>query len=511
MRYITFYLLFSIFLSISLFALPQAIEKEIRNAGLSKKDVSIYIKEVGKNGKTIASLNRNTMRIPASVIKVLTTYASVLKLGFNYRWKTRFYTKGVVKNGILNGDLVVKGFGDPTLGDRDLKKIVTRIKRYKIKHIKGNIIIDRTYFNVSTKNNSGFDKNLYSAYNAMPDAMMFNERISKVYLNPRTGKIRKKHGDNSYDVINRLKMVNRSCRGKYSWVGVKIENRKKPTMILQGSLSKKCKTQVISKVITKPYKSFYYALKNALKKSGVKVDGTLKVRKTPKGSKPLFIHYSQTLEKIISKTAKKSNNLYARHILLLLGSKIYGSPATIEKGRKAVNYILQINGALNNKLPKIDNGCGLSRKSKLSAKMMAIMLDDAYSRHGKRWMNTLSIAGVDGTIKRRFRGSVVQNRAWMKTGTVNRVKNISGYVKDKSGKLYIVVILVNSKKSRYGGARLQNRVIKWLVNGRKVVHKVVKKQKIKKAKVNKPRVKIIRPHRHIVKKPRRQPTIRELF
>ena len=500
MRYIIFYL----FLSIAIFALPQSIEKEIRNAGLQKKDVSIYIKEVGKYGKTIASLNTYTMRTPASVIKVFTTYASVLKLGFNYRWKTRFYTKGSMKNGILYGDLVVKGFGDPTLNNKDLTKIVARIKSEGIRHIKGNIIIDRTYFNVGNSNSSGFDRNLYSAYNAMPDAMMFNERISTVYLNPRTGKIRKRNGDNSYNVINNLKMVNRACRGKYAWVGARIDKSKsKPTMILQGRLSKKCKTQVISKVITKPYKSFYYALKNALLERGIKVDGTLKVKKTPKGSKPLFIHYSQTLEKIISKTAKKSNNLYARHLLLLLGSKIYGSPATIEKGRKAVKYILQINGALHNRLPKIDNGCGLSRRAKLSAKMMTIMLDNAYKRYGKRWMNTLSIAGVDGTIKRRFRGSVVQNRAWMKTGTVNRVKNISGYVKDKSGRLYTVVILVNSKKAKYSGSRLQNRVIKWLVNGRHI-SKSHKKQ-------NKNKIIIKPPHRHIVHQPKKKVAIRELF
>ena len=492
------YILISI--SISLFALPQEIEKEIRNAGLSKDDVSIYIKEVGKNGRVVASLNEHSMRTPASVIKVLTTYASVLKLGFNYRWKTRFYTKGVVKNGTLYGDLVIKGFGDPTLDDNDLKRIVARIKSEGIRRVKGDIIIDRTYFKVGNRDNSGFDKNLYSAYNAMPDAMMFNERISTIYLNPKTNKVSKKNGDNSYSVVNNLQIVNKPCRGKYSWAGLRVdESQSIPKMILQGSLSKDCRTQVISKVITKPYKSFYYALKNSLRSKGVRVDGTLRIKKVPKGSKPLFIYYSQTLEKIVSTTAKKSNNLYARHLLLLLGSKIYGSPATIEKGRKAVNYILQINGALDTKLPKIDNGCGLSRKSKLSATMLAIMLDNAYERYGRRWMKTLSIAGVDGTINRRFRGTKVQRRAWMKTGTVNSVKNISGYVRDIKGRLFTVVILVNSKKSRYGGALLQNRVIKWLVDSKKTFQK----------RDNKIRVRP--PHRHIVHKPTKKVAVRDLF
>ena len=90
-------------------------------------------------------------------------------------------------------------------------------------------------------------------------------------------------------------------------------------------------------------------------------------------------------------------------------------------------------------------------------------LDDGYSRYGMRWMKTLSIAGVDGTIKRRFRGTVVRNRAWMKTGTLKRVKNISGYVKSKNGRLYTVVILVNSKAGNWKASQLQNNVMKWLV------------------------------------------------
>jgi D-alanyl-D-alanine carboxypeptidase/D-alanyl-D-alanine-endopeptidase (penicillin-binding protein 4) len=91
------------------------------------------------------------------------------------------------------------------------------------------------------------------------------------------------------------------------------------------------------------------------------------------------------------------------------------------------------------------------------------MYDNAYKRYGQRWMNTLSIAGVDGTIRKRFRGTVVKKRAWMKTGTLKRVKNIGGYVKSRSGRLYTVVILVNTKQGRWKAAKLQNDIMTWLV------------------------------------------------
>ncbi len=444
--------------------MPHAIIEEIRKSGIAKKDVSIYIKEAGNGGKVVASLNAGKTRTPASVIKVLTTYAAVLKLGFDYRWPTKFYTTGTLKQGVLKGDLLIKGFGDPSLNDRDLEDIVSSIRAKGIRRITGNIVIDRSYFKVGNKNTSGFDKHTYSAYNAMPDAMMFNERVSTVCVTPNKRDVYKKNADGSYKVVNQLKYVNKPCKGKYSWPRVKIDQSEViPTVILKGNISKRCGKRNICHVLTKPYKSFYYALKDKLRDEGVKVGGTLRLQKIPKNAKNLFTYYSDSLEKIVSKTAKKSNNLYARHLLLLLGAKVYGAPATLQKGRDAVAKILRSKGALGYGTLMVDNGSGLSRIAKMTAKNLADMYDNAYDRYGSRWMQTLSIAGVDGTIKKRFRNTVAKKRAWMKTGTLRRVKNIGGYVKNKSGKLYTVVIIVNSVRARYHGAKLQNEIIKWLV------------------------------------------------
>ena len=451
-------------LSLWAMALPQGIGNIIAKSGIKSKDISIYIKEVGPNGQELALHNASQSRTPASVIKVLSTYSAILKLGFNYHFPTKFYTQGSMSNGVLNGDIIVKGFGDPTLDSRDLKNIVAKIRKKGIKKITGDIIIDRSFFRVGTKDSSGFDKNLYSAYNAMPDAMMYNERVSTICVKPRKNSVSKKGADGSYELINRLQVVNKPCRGRYSWPGVKIDKSKaSPKVFLQGKISKNCRQQNICNVITKPYLSFYYAFKDELKKAGISVKGNMRLRKVPENAKPLLTHYSDSLEKIVSKTAKKSNNLYARHLMLILGAKLYGAPSTLAKGRKAVKEILRSNGVLGTSSIKIDNGCGLSRTAKLSAKMLAGMYENAYKRYGQRWMNTLSIAGVDGTIKRRFRNTPVKNRAWMKTGTLNRVKNISGYVKSKKGKLYTVVILVQTNQGNWRASALQNNIIKWLV------------------------------------------------
>ena len=461
-RYVKLLILIATLQSIA-WGLPASIDRFIAKSGIPKKDISIYIKET-KSDRVVASLYADRSRTPASVIKVLTTYAAITKLGFNWRWSTKYIHTGKLRRGTLYGDLLIKGYGDPTLKTTALKSIVSHIKKRGIKQINGNIVIDRSYFSVGNKNNSGFDNNRYSAYNAMPDAMMFNERISTVNINPKKNLVYKRLKDDSYKLNNRLKRVNRPCRGKYSYPSLSINHRNHTTvMTIGGTISKRCGARSVSKVITKPYKSFYYALKDLLNRSGVRVKGRLKLAKIPSNAKLIYTHRSKKLEKIVSKTAKKSNNLYARHLLLLLGAKQYGAPATLAKGSKAVKRVLSNIGALPSAPLKIDNGCGLSRSAKLNAKVLARVCDSAYRRYGKRWMNTLSIAGVDGTINRRFRGTVAKGRAWMKTGTLNRVKNITGYVKSKSGKLYTVVILVNTNKPRWKASQLQNQIIKWLV------------------------------------------------
>ncbi len=454
-------------LSVWLYALPQVINEEIRKSGIEKRDISIYIKEAGRGGKIVASLNAHKIRRPASMIKVFTTYASVLKLGFDYRWPTKFYTTGTLQNGILQGDLLIKGFGDPTLSDEDLEKIVSTIRAEGIGQVRGDIVIDRSYFKIGNKDSSGFDENPYSAYNAMPDAMMFNERLVTVCVIPKENKVHKKNVDDSYKVVDKLEHVNKPCKGKYSWPGVTIDKSEViPTVLLKGKISKRCGKREICKVVTKPYKSFYYALKDRLKKEGIPVRGGLQLRKIPKEAKGLFTHYSDPLEEIISETSKESNNLYARHLLLLLGAKVYGAPATVQKGRDAIVQILDAKGALGEGKLRIDNGSGLSRTSKMNAKLLAEMYDDAYDRYGSRWMETLSIAGVDGTIKKRFRNTVVKKRAWMKTGTLRRVKNIGGYVKNRAGKFYTVVIIINSQKAKYRGSKLQDEIMKRLVKSK---------------------------------------------
>lgn len=452
-------------LSLSLFVsaqVPEPIETIIGESGISKDSISISIKETKSNGKRIASLNSNKYRTPASIAKAATTYAALLELGDSYRWSTRIYRDGDISNGTLNGNLIIKGFGDPSLDGKSVSQIVSYIKANGIDRINGNIIIDKSYFDTCDDCSAKFDENPSSPYNAMPSALMFNENTTTLKI-VRGNEIVQNIKDDSYDITNEITVSDEPCRGRYSWPSVRIQYGERTKVIIGGTLSSSCPPISLTHIIAKAHLSFYGSLKQQLNDNGVSFDGNLKVKKTPNYVSEIATIYSKPIFQIIGETNKKSNNLYARQIFLTTGANKYGTPSTLEKSRNALISIFEKNGIRYAKSFKLDNGSGLSRTAKVTTEGFESMLDHAYDKYQQKWLNALSIAGVDGTIKRRFPSSLGR-RVWMKTGTVDGVKNIAGYVKSSDGTLYTVVIIVNDRLASSRGAALENKIIIWLAN-----------------------------------------------
>jgi D-alanyl-D-alanine carboxypeptidase/D-alanyl-D-alanine-endopeptidase (penicillin-binding protein 4) len=444
-------------------ALPPAIQNFIERDKIDRNHIGILISET-KTGRLLAEHRADHSFLPASVIKLATTYAALLEFGSDWRWPTRFYYTGAFDHGVIEGDIVVRAYGDPTLSIKDIPSVVKRLKQVGVRHVRGNLLIDRSFFSVGGRISSGFDNHPYSEYNAMPDALMFDDHLCRISIDTASGVpiVKKETPDNGYHVVNKLHVVSKACRRNYSWPRIKVDRESDvPTVILSGKLSRHCPPRVIKRVLDYPYTGFYGALRQEMEKQGITMDGQLKLGKTPENARALINHHSAPLKKILAKTNKKSNNLYARHIFLLLGARVQGLPGTESKGRKAVRKILSRKGIMGEET-KLDNGCGLSRRSRTTARMFQRLLQHAYRHYGWEWIETLAIAGIDGTIKKRFRNTPVKHRAWLKTGTLKNAKNIAGYVKGRSGRLYTVVILYNGQK-RWKGSLLQNQILKWIV------------------------------------------------
>ncbi len=443
--------------SISFGDLTYDIRQKIEDSGISKDNISISIKETGIQGKKIIGLHEYTLRVPASVIKVPTTFSALLELGESFRWKTEFYSDGSISNGVLNGNLIVKGGGDPALDTNDVKNIVSKLKLVGLRSIKGNIIIDRNYFEPSEKSSAYFDENPYSPYNAMPDSMMFNQNTTTLNIDGNC--IDCEIDDKSFDIENNINPQSNRC----DWPHVRIIDSSRPKVVISGNISQRCGTKKITKIVSRSYQSFYYGLKENFLKNGIEFNGRLALGRIPEGSRKIFTHYSKPLLEIAEETNKDSNNLFARHIFLTLGAEVIGSPSNLERSRRAIGQILQKNGIAGVDMLKIENGSGLSRTARTSTIVFEEILENAYARFGYKWLNALSIAGVDGTIKTRFPSSM-RNRIWMKTGTVKNAKNIVGYVKSNNGKLYTVAIFVNGANASSNGFRLENEIIELLAN-----------------------------------------------
>lgn len=445
-------------------SMSETLNGMLAKNGIKPAQASIVIRNA-KTGSVLSSLNANTVRKPASVMKVLTTYSALLALGTHFRWPTKFYYHGSYRKGVIHGDLIIKAYGDPTLSSRDIPRIVRRLKSIGIKSVTGDIVIDRSFFDVGDKVTSGFDRHRFSEYNAMPDALMFDDHLSTIIVKPKGNRIEayKSIQDRSYTVVNNIRPSNKSCTGNRVWPRVLVNTEGAlPRVTLSGTMSLKCRPRYVKKLVTHAYQSFYYALSAEMTRRGMAFHGSLQLAKMPEGARALFTHYARPLIDIVAKTNKKSNNLYARHLLLLLGAKHYGTPATEQKGRSAVKEILRGVGAMKSSSTHLDNGCGLSRSARLTASTLSDVLQSANGRYGAQWRRALSIAGVDGTIRRRFERSIAKGRAWMKTGTLKDAKNIAGYVRSKTSKrLYTVVILYNGRE-KWKGSVLQNQIINWL-------------------------------------------------
>jgi len=368
--------------------LPQAIEDIIFNAKAKRDNLSILI--TNKNsGEIVASLNPYSNTKPASVAKVATCYAALLEFGKDFRWPTQILYSGYVKQGVLYGDIVIKAYGDPSLTSYNVSLFAKKFASYGIREIKGDLIVDRSFFANSTKISSGFDKNFVSQYNSMPDGLMLNDHLNSIKVIPKSNGIivNRANGDRSFRVINKIKAVNGACRGKNAWPKVRfLKEGDSVAVALEGTLSTKCRPFSINKVLSKTYKSFYYIFRHFLNKNGIKFKGALKLAQAPADAKLFFTHYSRPLIKIVAHTLKKSDNLYARHLFLMLGAKKYGSRATLSKAQNAIKEILQPRDLLSAN-EHIDNGSGLSRKTNLGIISVSKILNDAYDTFGQEWLN----------------------------------------------------------------------------------------------------------------------------
>jgi len=443
--------------------LPVDIVSKLKTKGMGAYGVSAYVRDVN-SPRPLLAYQDDTARVPASVMKLITSYASLGILGPNYRWPLDVLTRGTVRNGTLQGDLYIKGYGSPEFNTEALRKVLRGIRQKGIRNVSGRVVFDNTYFNSASKYQGSFDSKSQVAYNAKPDALLFNQRLNsfQVRTSGKRVHVSTKTPTHNLKIVNKMRKTRRGCRPRIS-----VSKRGGLTQVtFRGNYSSRCGTRTYTRVISEPSNMVYGSMRSMWKRE---VGGTLNTRfamgRVPSNARPLLRTYSRTLAQILPTIDKKSNNVMARQLLLTIGAKTSRGQGTERNGAEAVGAWLNSRGLHFPEL-RIENGSGLSRTARISARHVGDLLVDAYrSPYRNILMQALAIAGVDGTMKRRLRGTRVRGKGYFKTGTLRDVRSIAGYVKASDGKTYVMAILHNDPKARHRALAAHDKLIEWVFDG----------------------------------------------
>ncbi len=420
--------------------------------------------------------NSLQLYIPASNNKILTAAAALIGLGPNYRIETHVLADGPIENGILKGNLIVRGFGDPsnsvTFQEGNPFGIFVewaeKLKEWNIHSITGDILGDTGAFD-SIQFGQGWQwDDLGQSYAAPVSALQFNDNTVSIEITPGT-----QRGTlasiQTFPLSSYLSVENKVVTEKE---GTPAQIRVEPgasseSIIIRGSVpvAGPAITRAVS--VQSPVRYYLSALKHTLSEQGIGVE-TCGIRETrnhkPASLSPLWTHYSVELSEILKPLMKASQNLYAETLTRALGFALRGE-GTFDKGKEIVEETLSLMGIEKESYAYAD-ASGLSRLNLVSADTLVRVL--RYMHRDKSFPSfygAMSIAGVDGTLETRLKGTKVEGNLHAKTGTLAKVSAISGYLKTSDGEMLAFSMMANNFLLHKDVAEsLQNRAILLLAN-----------------------------------------------
>ncbi len=427
--------------------LPLPLATALRAARLQPSTVGIYVQEVGSN-KPLLSMNADKPMNPASVMKLVTTYAALELLGPAYIWKTGIYETGSRHGDVLDGDLVFKGAGDPKLTEQDLWTALKALRARGIREVRGNMVLDRSAFDPSGYDAAKFDGDPMRAYNAGPDALLINFKAFDLTFAPDeaagTVNVTMEPRAAGLPIRANVRLTQGACADLR---GPQIKYKFDPTGIsVEGNYAASCG---VKDLWVHPYELSQdqyvgAVLRQLWTEVGGSLSGEVHNGALPAGARLVYEIESESLSETVRDINKYSNNVMARELFLSLGNELTHLPGTPERSFRAIKSWFAAKHFGGDDLV-MENGSGLSRVERISAQTLGRMLVAAFrSPVMPEFMSSMPLVAYDGTMRRRLVTKDVAGQAHVKTGTLNDARAIAGYVLASSGRRYVVVCLVNS-------------------------------------------------------------------
>ena len=348
-------------------SLPEPVNKVLRTKKLPTDSLSVWVQEA-QSGRVVMALNPDVARNPASVMKLVTTLAGLELLGPGYIWGTDFFASGPVRSGRLQGDLYIKGYGDPGLHTEKFWRALAELRNRGIETVSGDLVVDQSAFRLPPMDPGAFDGQRFRAYNAIPQALVVNFNATRFDFHPdRDEKVVRVSTDppnGHLHIINNLKLTNGKCRGKHYRVGMKISvDAARPIVSLSGDYPARCGPHSILRSIEPDERRLFGVFKKLWSGLGGKIEGQVRLGSVPQSARRLSQMSSEPLVSQIRGMNKHSNNIMTRQLFLTLGREQHARPGTVNGARRVVNQWLQAKGATTQGF-FIDNGAGLSRNAR---------------------------------------------------------------------------------------------------------------------------------------------------
>ncbi|MEO8346680.1 MAG: D-alanyl-D-alanine carboxypeptidase/D-alanyl-D-alanine-endopeptidase [Betaproteobacteria bacterium] len=446
--------------------LPRPVAKLFTDAGLPLNSMSLVVQEVGA-ARPLFSHDASRPMNPASVMKLVTTFAALELLGRDYRWKTEAYLGGPLNGGVLRGDLILKGYGDPKITLEQWQSFMAALRAKGLERVDGNLALDRTWFKPAVHDAAEFDHEPLKPYNVGPDALLVSFKSVRFVFAPNAG------GD-AVDlrvepalpqvIINvpPVLAAGGECADWRAALGATFSNSAASARAaFAGRFAQACgERDWYVSLLDHPH--FVLGMFTTyFREAGGQFDGGLKEARAPRGATPFVTLQSPPLYDIVRDVNKLSNNVMARQIFLTLATTRHPPPATPALAADVVQRFLKERRIAMPGLV-LENGSGLSRNERVSAGGLAQLLAAAdRSAAREEFASSLAVAATDGTVQKRFQTGNVGGQALLKTGTLEGVKALAGYVIDAQGRRWIVVALINYPQAARGQGAL-DALVQWV-------------------------------------------------
>ena len=424
-----------------------SVDALIKKHQIPENKLSIILED-SESGERLISINPSTTRSPGSVTKIFTAFAALDLLGEAYQWRTDAFIEEENNNKEIVDHLLIRGGGDPSFSLKDLEKLILNIRAKGIREIRDDIYFDQTFFRQRKKSTAKFDKSPLRPYNTMHSSLIVNSnKIDLSFnLNEQTGKpdITPLFLPIGIEIENNLSVGSGKCKDFRSQVTFDEKFRKQTlTILINGVYPAQCKNLDHDLAITRTEHYFFGVFKKLWLNSGGTINGYYK-KKNKSNKHVLVAHvFSEELSTALEMMLKESDNLTARNIFLSLPE--FSKRKELRNSRKLLYGSMKENNIYWHFRNIIDNGSGLSRVTRIKAEsVMSLIQEIDQGTKFSSVKSMLPISGVDGTLKNIYQSKLLRGQLRLKTGTLNGVRCLAGFITTKSGNEYRFVFMHNN-------------------------------------------------------------------